>query len=231
MGQPRCVTDPVPFADLALAAYCPRKCYYRRRDARETPPVQDRARDLAGRYPTLLVASDAALASLDLAVPPAAFRRALSRTRDRLDAWSSIVDPPERDVFLSGRTARGRVQKVLYDPLAPVLVSPGEPPETGVWTPQSVRATAAAAALAWREQRSVEVAFVEYPRHGVIRRITVSGRRRGEFRRALDAVRALDGPPPRLHDDAKCGACEYADQCGVQTRSLRSLLAPGGETD
>lgn len=216
------------FADLSLAAYCPRKLYYARREDRTPPPVADDARALAARYPDLLLASDTALGTYDLAVSPATFRASLRRARDRIDRWSALVDPAETDVLVEGRRARGRIDKVLADPPAPALVSPGEPPETGVWEPQSVRAVAAAKALAWREQRPVETAFVEYPRYGTIRRLHLTGERRGAYRRALDALREMDGPPPRLHDDAKCGSCEYADQCGVRTRSLRSLLSPTG---
>lgn len=220
--------DRVPFADLALATYCPRQLYYARRDDREPPPEAARARELAGRYPDLRVASDTALSTLDLAVPPAEFRHGLERAAGRLDRWADLVDPAETDVFLRGKDAHGRVAKTLADPPAPSLVSPGDPPPTGVWAPQSVRATAAALALSWREGTPVECAFVEYPRHGVVRRVKLTGARRGAYRRALASVRSMEGPPERLHDDAKCAACEYAHDCGVETRSLRSLLSPTG---
>lgn len=219
---------PVTFADLSLAAYCPRKLYYARREDRTPPPAADRARALATQYPDLLLASDVALETHDLAVDPAAFRRSLRRARDRLDRWDGLVDPAETDVVVEGRHARGRIDKVLADPPAPVRVSPGEPPDNGVWEPQSVGAVAAAKALAWRERRPVETAYVEYPRYGVVRRIHLTGERKGAYRRALDALREMAGPPPRLHDDAKCGSCEYAERCGVRTRSLRSLLSPTG---
>lgn len=218
----------VPFADIALAAYCPRKLYYASRDDRDPPRAYETARTLARSYPDLLVASDAALTTMNLSVPPPTFRANLRRTRDRLDAWPSLVDPAETDVFLRGKDAHGRVEKVLTDPLAPVLVSPGEPPPTGVWQPQSVRAVAAAKALSWREETPVDRAFVEYPRHGVIRRAGITTRRIGDYRRALGAARDVDEPPARLHDRAKCEPCEYADRCGVRTRSLRSLLSFSG---
>ncbi|MFB6132650.1 MAG: hypothetical protein ABEJ44_04520, partial [Halanaeroarchaeum sp.] len=176
---------------------------------------------------TLVVASDAALASVDIAVAPETYRTRLERQRTRLDAWESIVDPGETDVYVRGKDVHGRIGKVLAEPLAPVHVSPGAPPETGVWEPQSVRAVAAAKALAWREETPVETAYVEYPRHGVVRRISLTTRRKAAYRRTLRAVRGLDGPPPRLHDDGKCDACEQREHCGVETRSLRSLLSIG----
>jgi CRISPR-associated exonuclease Cas4 len=109
-------------------------------------------------------------------------------------------------------------------PPTPTLVSPGEPPDRGVWEPQRVRAVAAAKALAWECGRAVDAALVEYPAYGVVRRVRLTTHNRAIYRRTLRTVRGLDGPPPRLDDDARCGACDYRSQCGVRSRSLRSLL-------
>ncbi|MFB6094329.1 MAG: hypothetical protein ABEJ77_05255 [Halanaeroarchaeum sp.] len=219
------MSDLVPLSDLALAAFCPRQLYYARRGDRTPPPAAAAARELAHSYPALLVASDAAIRTHDVALEPAAYREALASTRDRVPDWDALVDPPETDVLLEGREVIGRLDKVIDDPLAPVLVSPGTPPETGVWRPQSVRAVGAAAALAWREGSAVETAFVEYPRHGVIRRLSIGTRRRAAYRRTLRTVQEMAGPPPRRRDRERCESCEYAAECGVRTRSLRSLLA------
>ena len=223
------MSDSVPLSDFAIAAYCPRKLHYVRQEDRSPPAVAERARELSRSYPDLLRASDAALASKELAVPPPAYRDALARSRSRLDAWDAIVSPAETEVFVRGKAVHGRLDKVLAEPLAAVLVSPGTPPESGVWEPQSVRAVGAAKALSWREETPVETAFVEYPLHGVVRRIAVSTRRVADYRRTLRTVRALDGPPPRLHDAARCEPCEYAETCGVETRSLRSMLPFSGD--
>lgn len=219
-------SDHVTFADLATAAYCPRKLYYARRGDRAIPDEVERARALAFEYETLLEADDAALADGLVSVPADVLHRNLDRTRDRFpDVWPALLDPAERYVLLTGRDCRGFVQKVLaLDPPVPTLVSPGEPPPQGVWGPQSVRAVAAAKALAWREGCQVDRAFVEYPTRGIVREVTMTTRRRAAYRTALRAVRALDGPPPRLDNRAKCESCEYSDECGVKTRSLRSLL-------
>ncbi|MFW6003318.1 MAG: CRISPR-associated protein Cas4 [Halanaeroarchaeum sp.] len=222
------MSDTVALSDLAIAAYCPRKLYYARQDDRSRPPTAERALELSQAYPDLLAGSDVALSSFDLAVRPDVYRARLERVRTRLDAWASLVDPEETDVFVRGKDVHGRIGKVLAEPLAPVHVSPGAPPESGVWEPQSVRAVAAAKALSWREESPVETAFVEYPRHAVVRRISLSTRRKAAYRRTLRAVRALDGPPPRRHDDARCDACDYRETCGVETRSLRSMLRRTG---
>lgn len=147
----------------------------------------------------------------------------LSASRDRLDRWEDLADPVERDVFLPGKDVHGQVAKVLADPLAPTLVSPGEPPPEGVWQPQSIRAVGAAKALAWRESTAVERANVEYPRNGRIRAVDLTTRRQAAYRRTVRAVAAMDGPPPRLGNDDKCETCRFADECGVRTRSVRSL--------
>lgn len=229
----------VTFSDLATATYCPRKLYYARREAdRSAPERATEVTRLAARYPDLLVASDTALGTFDLAVPPDTFRTNLERARRRYARWPDIVAPAETDVLVTGRDCRGRVGKILADTTGsgsgsdaadasgpvPTLVSPGRPPDQGVWAPQGVRAVAAAKALSWRDGTPVECAFVEYPFHGVIRRVCMTTRRKAVYRRTLRTVRGLDGPPPRIHDDAKCGACEHRASCGVQTRSLRSML-------
>jgi len=214
------------FTDLAAAAFCPRKLYYRRRhDDGEPPDDVAAVRELAFRYPELLApATD--LASEPIDVPPEVYRDSLRAVRDRLDCWDRLVDPAGRDVRLSGKDCRGVAHKVIEAPPRPVVVSPGRPPDEGVWTPQSVRAAAAAKALAWQRERPVETAIVEYPAHGAVRRLRLTTRRKAAYRRALAVAESLDGPPPRLEDDDRCAACEYREECGTHTRSLRSRLSP-----
>lgn len=232
----------VAFHELARAAYCARQLYYARRADDETLAVPDdveAVRSLAFEYDRLLAASDRALAAEPLEAQPPAFRANLRRARERYAAaWPDLVDPPERRVLVEGKDARGMVQKVVRvdgaaggdgedadDPVpVPSLVSPGEPPEQGVWRPQSVRAVAAAKALAWREERDVDRAFVEYPAHGTIRAVSIGTRRKADYRTALRTVQELDGPPPRVSNTAKCEDCEFREECGVKTRSLKSLL-------
>ena len=212
------------FTDLATAAYCPRQLYYRRRDDDPGPPDDVAAvRTLAFRYPELL-APETSLADEPVAVTPTQYRSNLGSAKARLDCWAELVDPADRDVLLEGKDCRGVAHKLLTEPPRPVVVSPGRPPERGVWEPQFVRATAAAKALAWERGRPVERAIVEYPAHGVVRRLRLTTARKAAYRRALRTVRSLDGPPPRLDDDARCAACDYRTECGTKTASLRSRL-------
>lgn len=215
------------FSDLARAAYCPRQLYYARREdeADRGPPPEARARrDLAFRYPELREATDDDLEALPLDVDPETYRARLDELARRPD-WESLADPERTMVRLDGKDCRGVAHKVLGgDPPTPTLASPGTPPERGVWEPQAVRAVATAKALAWEHERAIPRAYVEYPAVGVVRTVRLTVRRVGTYRRVLRAVRSLDGPPSRIHDDAKCGACEYRGECGVETRSLRSML-------
>lgn len=214
----------IPFSDLAIAAYCPRKLYYERREGdREVPPEVRERRDLAFRYGELL-APGFDLSDEPIAVTPTQFRARLHAARERLDAWEALANPSGERVLLEGRESRGVAHKMLDDPLAPAVVSAGEPPDRGVWAPQAVRAVAAAKALAWEREREVERAFVEYPAHGRIREVSLTTRRKALYRQAVETVKALDGPPPRLDSDEKCAACEFRPECGTRTRSLRSLL-------
>ncbi|MFB6103171.1 MAG: Dna2/Cas4 domain-containing protein [Haloplanus sp.] len=213
------------FGALARAAYCPRQYYYaRREDDHEPPPAARMRRDLAFRYPSLREASDATLAGEPIDHPPGAYRDALDDLAAR-DDWAALTDPADRGVLLEGRECRGIVHKLLAgDPPTPTFVSPGRPPERGVWRPQRVRAVAMAKALAWERERTVPSALVEYPAHGVVRRVDLTTHNRAAYRRTIRTIRGIDGPPPRIDDTAKCDACDYREQCGVRTRSLRSLL-------
>ncbi|WP_158855280.1 hypothetical protein [Halorhabdus sp. CUG00001] len=212
------------FRDLATAAYCPRQLYYRRRDD-ETPEVPDSVvlrRELAYEYPRLL--ADADLDDEPIAVTATQYRSALHRAKARSEAWESLVDPADRDVLLEGRDCRGVAHKILEEPVAPSLLFTGEPPDTGVWQPQSVRLVAAALALSYERERPIDIAFAEYPAHGVVRRVSLSAHRRAGYRSTLRTVRSIDGPPSRVRNRTKCETCDYRDSCGVRTRSLGSLL-------
>ena len=211
------------FSDLATAAYCPRKLYYRLRDDdHATPAAVRERRELAFRYPEL-IDPDADLSEEPIEPTPTAFRANLGCARE-LDAWDALCAPARRNAFLEGRESRGIAHKVLTDPLSVSIISAGSPPEQGAWRPQTARAVAAAKALSWEEGREVGHAYVEYPAHGVVRKLGLSTRRKAIYREAVARAESIDGPPPRLDDDSKCDPCEYREQCGVKTRSLRSLL-------
>ncbi len=227
------MTTHIAFSDLRTAAYCPRKLYYQRtRDDhdREPPVTVDEIRALATQYDELLATPVDELATEPIARPPGTYRDRLAATRRRLethDQWVRLCNPVDRDVLVTGRECRGVVHKVLSDPIEPAIVSPGKPPDQGVWEPQSVHAVAAAKALAWEHEMPVERAWVEYPAHGVIRWIDLTTRRKAAYRRTLRTVRELDGPPPRIDNRSKCESCTFAKKCGVRTRTLRSLLGFG----
>ena len=215
------------FRDVATAAYCPRKLYYRQRqpDAPETPDRVENRRELAFQYERLLTDDDL-LRAAPIAVSPTTYRSRLGCLKARLSAWEGLADPDERDALLTGRECRGVAHKLLAGPTLS-LVFAGDPPEQGVWEPQSVRLVAAAKALSWERETSVERAFAEYPAHGVVREIDIGTRRRAQYREAVRTADTIDGPPARADSDAKCSPCEFSGECGAKTRSLRSLL--GGD--
>ena len=217
----------IAFHELSTAAYCARKLYYaRQQDEFEIPDEVPEKRDLAYRYEELLGATDRDLAELSIELPPGDYRTNLERECERhADAWPELADPTDGETLLSGRECRGYAHKILaLDSPVPSLLFTGEPPPDGVWGPHSVRAVAAAKALAWECETPVERAFVEYPAHGKIREVRLTTRRKAHYRRIVRTVDAIDGPPPRLKNRSKCEECEFKEECGVKTRSLRSLL-------
>lgn len=214
------------FRDVETAAYCPRKLYYRRNSPdEETPEAVEKRRELAFEYERLL-SEEGALDGAPIDTTPTQYRSNLGCARAGLDCWDELVDPDGRDVYVRGRDCHGLVHKVLGTAVPTLsLAFSGEPPAQGVWEPQSVRLMAAAKALSWEHERSVERVFAEYPAYGVVREIEVDTRRTAVYRSALRTAEAIDGPPARTSNRSKCEACEYQDQCGVRTRSLGSLLS------
>ena len=244
--------DLVAFSDLARAAYCPRQCYYARADDdRGVPSEVIETMELAHRYPALRDGAD--LDAEPIAVPPSTYRDRLDALADR-PVWPALANPSERDLYLAGKDCHGITHKLLpgtaveggvasddsaggdsadrndagddrqTTPPVPVIVSPGAPHETGVWEPQSVRAVAAAKALAWEREHEIPRALVEYPAHAVVRSVRIGVRRTAAYRRALRTARGIDGPPPRLRDSPRCEPCAYREECGIETKSLRSRL-------
>ncbi|HET7324643.1 MAG TPA: hypothetical protein VFJ06_09950 [Halococcus sp.] len=215
------------FSDLRTATYCPRKCYYRQReDDREPPPEVEKRRELAYQYEKILDGAD--LSDEPIEVTETQLKTNLSCAKVRLDAFEALCNPTARDVFLAGKECHGIAHKILeLDSPVPSLISAGRPPETGVWQPQTVHAVAAAKALSWERETPVERAFIEYPTHGIIREVQLTTRRKAAYRAAIRTVESIDGPPPRLDSHSKCESCEYRTDCGVKTRSLRSLLGFG----
>jgi len=212
------------FREVETAAYCPRKLYYRRREG--DPDIPDGVgdvRQLAFEYDELR-SVDAALLAAPIEVSPGTYRERLGRLARRFEYWDALVDPPNRDVLLTGRECRGVAHKVLEDPLVPALAFAGEPPDEGVWEPQTVRLVAAAKALSWERETPVERAVAEYPAYGVVREIDLTTRCKAAYRKAVRTADTVDGPPSRIDSDAKCAPCEYREDCGTKTRSLASML-------
>ncbi len=214
------------FRDVETAAYCPRKLYYRRQSSEreETPEIVEQRRELAFEYDRLLT-DDAAIERAPIATTPTQYRSNLGCVRATLTCWDELTAPDASHVFVAGQECHGLVHKVLgTDPPSLSLVFGGQPPKQGVWGPQSVRLMAAAKALSWEQELSVERVFAEYPAYGVVREIEVDARRIAAYRSAVRTADAIDGPPARTQNRSKCKPCDYQKRCGVKTRSLKSLL-------
>jgi len=126
------------FSGLSRAAYCRRQLYYARRDDDRGPSPEAEARQaLAFRYDELREADDATLADLPIECSPTAYREAIETLSTRAD-WEQLCEPVARDYHVEGKDCHGRIHKLLAgDPPMPTVISPGTPPEQGVWEPQS----------------------------------------------------------------------------------------------
>lgn len=213
------------FRDIEAAAYCPRKLYYRLRrpDEEEIPEIIGKRREVAFEYESLLD-DDEAIQQAPIEVTPTQFRSRLGCARAQVARWEELVDPAEREAFLSGRECRGIVHKRLTDPPSLSLVFAGQPPENGIWRPQSARLVAGAKALSWEEETAIESVYAEYPAYGVVRKVDIDARRTAAYREAVRIADSIDGPPGRISNESKCTPCEYRSECGVKTQSLRSRL-------
>ena len=210
-ARPRRVV--IAFHELAVAAYCPRQLYYARRTETWEPPTETtERRALAFRYREL--GNDpAAVAAAPISIEPRRWLENLAAAR-RQRWWPAVCDPVGREVLVEGRRCRGVVHKLLeIDGPVPGIVSAGAPPDRGVWTTDSVRAVAAAKALASERGASIDRAIVEYPGYGIIRPITLTDRRRAAYRRALAAASTQSGRPPRVQNPNKCAACDFRRRC------------------
>jgi CRISPR-associated exonuclease Cas4 len=247
-------TDLVAFSDLARAAYCPRQCYYARADDdRGVPSEVAATMELAHRYPALRDGADLGAEPIAVSPTTYRDRLDALTDRPEWPALANPLERDlylagkdchgiahkllsgtavERSAAGEGPVGDGSAAGSASDadddrqstPPIPVIVSPGAPHETGVWEPQSVRAVAAAKALAWEREREIPRALVEYPAHAVVRSVRLGVRRTAAYRRALRTARGIDGPPPRLRDSPRCEPCAYREECGVETKSLRSRL-------
>lgn len=237
----------VSFSDLAKAAYCPRQLYHvRQEDERKIPEAVTDRIELAFEYASLIAASDRVLDEQPIDLDSGDYRRNLQRLRER-EYWDRLVDPDQTRALLTGKDARGIAHKIIFkqsnaddsrpttansdadtagtdgDAGIPTIVSPGSPPEEGVWHHHRVRAVAAAKAHSWETKTAVSTAFVEYPAYAIVRPVRLTTRAKAAYRQTLRSVRAIDGPPPRAND-SRCDDCAYREECGVETRSLRSLF-------
>lgn len=224
----------IPFSDLARAAYCPRQLYYARRADDRNVPGEARARiDLAFRYPTLVDASDATLRRLPIRRSPAAYRRNLSRLRERAD-YERLTDPEHERVFRSGKDCHGTVHKVFAagtdsDPPVPpsshranrLRTASGSRRRSG--PSPSPRRSHGSASVRYRARSSSTRASVPFARSSSrLGRRPPTGGRCGLFTRSTAHRRAsttIGAPPATTGIGAGPGGGRFGRCWGESTRS------------
>jgi len=221
-------------SEVRNAVYCGRQAYYEsRRDACRVPSPETRVlREVAYLYPTVIESPDDALeracktAGVEVSLDLSETAKALAEERDEKPrVWDAVAYPDREERYIEGGRLCGTVNKLSFDEGVVVsVVKTGEPPRNGVW--KSERVEAAAVRRLVGASHDVSGVVVEYPRVGKLRRVEVGRDDERALERALETLDEIEEgvPPARTDNRGKCEACDFIEECGVETRSLLTRL-------
>ncbi|MDY6775783.1 MAG: Dna2/Cas4 domain-containing protein [Halobacteria archaeon] len=244
--------DRFSLSEIRQAAYCPRQFYFDLRldshDDLTLSPVYFVLKEIAYRYgdfiedPRRATEKAVDLAEYDYGaeipsdildsegIDVEEVRSRLRQTRTDSGFWDEIESPRHEETYIdagSETQIHGTLDKVVSvdGSLRPSVVKTGTPPRNGVWEPQRVEATAAARLVESEFGQDVGTAYVEYPRHGVVRETTVSRRYERRLDSVLDSLReAVDGEAPsKTSNTNRCEPCDYSSKCSRKTSLLSRL--------
>ncbi|MDY6779126.1 MAG: Dna2/Cas4 domain-containing protein [Halobacteria archaeon] len=234
-------------AELRSAEYCGRQAFYRMKHSEEKEfevnPETALLRQLPHIYPAVLddpeeglrrAAEHAEVDLQEIELGAEDVAKSVERIRNTLgeDGWDRVSRPFRHETYVKTRRLEGTVEKTVEteDGYAPSVIKTGGPPENGVWSSERVEATACARLVAEEfgsvDGSEVETAYVEYPRAGEVRVVSIDD----EDERRVDSLletldEAVKGhPPSRVNNRSKCEACEFQETCGVKTESLLTRI-------
>ena len=190
-------------------------------------------RELAYVYPTVVESPDEAVrlacdvAGVEVEIDPSHAAEALAEVRDKRPAvWDDIARPDREERYVEGDRLQGTIDKLSFgdDGVTVSVINTGEPPARGVWS--SERVEAAAVRRLASTVGEIHRVVIEYPHVGAVREIDVGRDDERALERALETLEDIEEgvPPARTDNRAKCEACDFSDDCGVETRSLLTRL-------
>lgn len=190
-------------------------------------------REVAYLYPTVVESPDDAIqracnvAGVEVALELSEAAERLSGARDeRPSVWDDVAHPDREERYIEGDRLCGTVDKMSFgdDGVTVSVVKTGEPPRNGVWSTDRVEAAAVRRIVS--SVHDFRRVIIEYPRVGAVREVEVGRDDERTLERALDTLEEIDDgvPPSRTDDRAKCGPCDFSDECGVETRSVLRRL-------
>jgi len=224
-------------SEVRNAVYCGRQAYYEsRRDACRIPSPETRVlRELAHTYPTLVESPEKALATaceiagVDVELNLSDASEGLSEERENNEElWDVAAHPDREERYYESNRLCGTVDKRSFteDGVFVSKVKTGTPPPNGVWSSDRVEATAVERLVSSTTGDEVAYVVVEYPRAGALRRVEPGKDDERALENALETLEEIqDGiPPSRTDNRSKCEACDFREECGVETRSILTRL-------
>ena len=222
-------------SEVRNAVYCGRQAYYEsRREACRIPSPETRVlRELAYIYPTVVDSPEDALrracetAGVSVALDLSEAAETLTETRDeRPKLWDEVARPDREERYFENERLCGTVDKMSFadDGVVFSVVKTGRPPADGVWSSERVETAAMRSLVSGAHE--VSHAVVEYPRVGALRRVDVGRDDERAFERSLETLEDIEEgiPPSRTDNRTKCEACDFREDCGVETKSVLTRL-------
>ena len=225
-------------SEVRNAVYCGRQAYYEeQREACHIPSAETRVlRELAYIYPTVVESPDDALrracetADVSVSLDLSDAVDALAEIRDgESSLWEAVAYPDREERYVESDRLHGTVDKLSFgdedEPLVS-LVKTGTPPAQGVWSSERVEAAAVRELASVTCDTEVRHVVVEYPRVGALRTVELGRDDERALGRAVETLEEIEKGvvPSRTDNRAKCEACDFKQECGVETKSVLTRL-------
>ncbi|MGP8321269.1 MAG: CRISPR-associated protein Cas4 [Methanosarcinaceae archaeon] len=130
----------------------------------------------------------------------------------------TCIDPLKIDPILySGRMGLAGMPAKLVchgGKIIPSIIKTGKYPENGVWNNDRLHVAALAMLVEEEYEKTVEYGFVEYARHGIVRKVLVRANDRRQVLKIKNRVwKIKDGTMPDKKESELCKYCNFSEMC------------------